>query len=71
MEDIVKPVEILKEEGPETCIICGKTKAQGIKIVSEFICEECEAEMVHTDVKDEKYDFFIHQMKQIWVQLNA
>ncbi|WP_138496133.1 sigma factor G inhibitor Gin [Paenibacillus pinistramenti] len=55
----------------DTCIICGEIKNQGIKIVSEFICEDCEAEMVHTDVKEDKYDFFVHQMKQIWVQLNA
>ena len=54
-----------------SCIICGEHKEQGIVIVSEFICEDCEAEMVHTDVKDDKYDFFIHQMKQIWMQLNA
>jgi hypothetical protein len=26
---------------------------------------------VHTDVKDEKYPFFIHQMKQIWYKQNA
>lgn len=55
----------------QACIICGEKKADGISIVSEFICEDCEAEMVHTDVKDDKYDFFIHQMKQIWLQLNA
>lgn len=68
--------EGLESESPEkheaqACIICGERKLKGISIVSEFICEDCEAEMVHTDVKDDKYDFFIHQMKQIWVQLNA
>ena len=54
-----------------TCIICGETKQDGIHIVSEFICDACEAEMVHTDVQEEKYHFFIHQMKQIWMQRNA
>lgn len=53
------------------CIICGESKSEGIHIVSEFICDECEAEMVHTDVQEDKYHFFIHQMKQIWVQNNA
>ncbi|WP_010279459.1 sigma factor G inhibitor Gin [Paenibacillus senegalensis] len=49
-----------------TCIICEQQKDNGIQIVSEFICEACEKEMVHTDVKDEKYPFFIHQLKRIW-----
>lgn len=53
------------------CIICGQTKEAGITIVTEFICETCEAEMVRTDVRDDKYPFFIHRMKQIWVQKNA
>ncbi|MFD2611577.1 sigma factor G inhibitor Gin [Paenibacillus gansuensis] len=54
-----------------TCIICGEQKAEGIHIVSEFICDACETEMVRTDVKDEKYPFFIHQLKQIWYRKNA
>ncbi|GGG24411.1 sigma factor G inhibitor Gin [Paenibacillus abyssi] len=54
-----------------TCIICGIEKVEGIHIVSEFICESCENEMIQTDVKDAKYPFFIHQLKQIWVQKNA
>lgn len=53
------------------CIICGQEKEAGITIVTEFICDSCEAEMVRTDVKDEKYPFFIHQLKRIWVQKNA
>ncbi len=55
------------------CIICGEHKAEGegIRIVTEFICQSCEIEMVQTDVKDAKYPFFIHQMKQIFVEKNA
>jgi hypothetical protein len=53
------------------CIICGQIKANGIVIISEFICENCEAEIVHTDVQDAKYPYFIHQLKQIWYRKNA
>jgi hypothetical protein len=53
------------------CIICGQLKPDGIRILSEFICEGCEAEMVQTDVQDVKYPFFIHQMKQILYRKNA
>ncbi|MFF2094458.1 sigma factor G inhibitor Gin [Paenibacillus sp. NPDC058174] len=55
------------------CIICRQHKAEGegICIVTEFICDSCEAEMVRTDVQDAKYPFFIHQMKQIFIEKNA
>lgn len=55
------------------CIICGeqKNEGEGIRIVSEFICEACEMEMVQTDVMDVKYPFFIHQMKQIFTSTNS
>jgi hypothetical protein len=61
----------MEESVRQCCIICGLEKESGITIISEFICESCEAEMVRTDVKDEKYPFFIHQLKRIWVQKNA
>lgn len=56
-----------------TCIICEQPKqaAEGIFLVSEFICNACENEIVNTDVKDDRYPFFIHQMKQIWYKQNA
>jgi hypothetical protein len=53
------------------CIICGHLKTNGIRILSEFICESCETEMVQTDVQDVKYPYFIHQMKQILYRKNA
>jgi hypothetical protein len=60
-------------DGTETsiCIICGQSKQEGIMLISEFICEQCEHEMVHTDVKDEKYPFFIRQLKQVLYKKNA
>ncbi|MFF2484410.1 sigma factor G inhibitor Gin [Paenibacillus sp. NPDC058071] len=63
----------MSEDRQLHCIICGEQKAEGegIRIVTEFICETCETEMVHTDVQDAKYPFFIHQMKQIFIEKNA
>ena len=54
-----------------TCIICNQPRKEGIRIISEFICDACEAEMVKTDVQDAKYPYFIHQMRQIWYRKNA
>jgi hypothetical protein len=61
----------MEENEALPCIICGQYSHNGIKILSEFICEACEAEMVHTDVQDAKYPYFIHQMKQILYRKNA
>lgn len=50
--------KVIKElEEAQGCIICGQTKEHGIMIISEFICEDCEHEMVQTDVMDAKYPF--------------
>lgn len=48
------------------CMICELIKIEGIRICDQFICEDCESEMVRTDVKDHKYPFYVHQMKRIW-----
>jgi hypothetical protein len=61
----------LDQDETRTCIICGQPKETGIHIVSEFICESCESEMVHTKVEDERYPFFIRQLRQIWVRFHA
>jgi len=53
------------------CIVCGEERMNGIAIWQQFICQPCEQEMVNTDVSDEKYPFFIHQMRQIWLKKNA
>jgi hypothetical protein len=55
------------------CVICSnlRVEGEGLRIVMGFICGDCEKEMVHTDVKDAKYPFFIHQMKQLFVEKNA
>lgn len=48
-----------------------RKKEEGIVIVSHFICEECESEMIRTEAEDAKYRFFIGRMKKIGLQINA
>lgn len=55
----------------DICIICGSAGKEGIRVISEFICEECEMEIVRTDVQDANYPHFIHQLKRIWYPKNA
>jgi hypothetical protein len=51
-----------------TCIVCGEDKEFGIRIVSQFLCKECERGIVNTDVHDEKYKYYVERMKQIWME---
>lgn len=50
------------------CVLCRQKKKNGIRINSGFICDECEHEIVNTDVLDEKYPVFIERMKDLWLK---
>ncbi len=49
------------------CIICSEQKTQGIRICEQWICTDCEREIVCTDVGDVRYHFFVEAMKKIWL----
>ncbi|SFB60949.1 Inhibitor of sigma-G Gin [Cohnella sp. OV330] len=57
----------MNEEDSKTCIVCGHRDREGIRIMSSFICHSCESEMVNTQVEDQRYPFFVQQLKQLWV----
>ncbi|GFR38383.1 carnitine-CoA ligase [Insulibacter thermoxylanivorax] len=59
------------EQNAEVCIICGRDQQTGILICDQLICEQCEQEMIRTDVKEEKYHFFVDQMKKIWYKMTS
>ncbi len=48
------------------CEICGEEKSKGITIYGHYICDECEAAMINTDVTDKKYKYFIYKLKEMW-----
>jgi len=54
-----------------TCAICELQREEGIRIATSFICSSCEDEMVNTDVLDEKYVYFIAQMRHIFLKKDA
>jgi hypothetical protein len=56
------------EERGGTCIVCYEQKEAGIRIMTQFLCHECEREMVKTPVEDEKYLYYIDRMKRIWLE---
>lgn len=53
------------------CTICDNFSDLGIHIVSSFICKQCEQEMVKTDVRDERYPFFVSRMKHVLLESKA
>ncbi|MBP1996203.1 sigma factor G inhibitor Gin [Paenibacillus eucommiae] len=61
----------MEETQTDSCIICGQRHQKGILILAAFLCEDCELEIVGTDVHDVKYPYFVHQMGQVLYKKNA
>lgn len=55
----------------KACFVCGRDQGEGMLIFDQFLCDPCEREMIRTDVQDERYPFFVQQMKQLWLQKDA
>jgi hypothetical protein len=49
------------------CVICFAPKVEGIRVCGEWICSDCEREIVKTDVTDARYPYFVEAMKKIWL----
>lgn len=49
----------------ETCVICEEHKEKGIYLYFRFICSECENEMVSTETDDEKYKYYLDQLRKV------
>ncbi|WP_409276187.1 sigma factor G inhibitor Gin [Neobacillus sp. SCS-31] len=49
----------------EECVVCEKTKTQGIHLYTSFICSECERDMVSTETNDPRYIYFLKQLRKV------
>jgi hypothetical protein len=56
---------MMEEKQSNPCIVCGQMNEHGIVILSEFLCDQCEAEIVETDVQDLKYPYFVRRLEQL------
>ncbi|EJY56965.1 Sigma-G inhibitor, Gin [Alicyclobacillus hesperidum URH17-3-68] len=63
---MMNPVESMQPPLAE-CIICHKPKLYGIHICGQMICLDCERAIVHADVEDEAYAYYVEEMKRIWL----
>lgn len=50
------------------CLVCEQTQSEGIAILEQLICRRCEQEMIHCDVEDECYQFYINQLKKLYLK---
>ncbi|SNS45760.1 Inhibitor of sigma-G Gin [Anaerovirgula multivorans] len=54
-------------EGLQCCICNGKTST-GIVLLNQYICGNCEREMIHTPIDQLKYEVYKKKIKNIWKQ---
>jgi hypothetical protein len=49
----------------EYCGICEEKKQRGIHLHNLFICTECEYNMIHTEPREEKYNYYLQKLKNM------
>ncbi|MGC4379274.1 sigma factor G inhibitor Gin [Fictibacillus sp. Mic-4] len=49
----------------EMCLICEETKENGIHILHQFICQECEEKIVAAEPNDPYYQFYLQQLRKL------
>lgn len=54
-----------KKETGETCIICEEMKHDGYHLYTQFICTDCEKDIIQTETADPKYQFYIKKLKKV------
>lgn len=47
----------------EQCAICEEVKGKGIYLHHSFICSPCEHNMIHTDAREQKYQYYVSKLK--------
>ncbi|HLT55440.1 MAG TPA: sigma factor G inhibitor Gin, partial [Bacillota bacterium] len=44
---------------------CEDEKKEGIHLYNLFICSECEYNMIHTEPREEKYQYYVRKLKAV------
>lgn len=47
----------------QRCIICEEQKERGIHLYKTFICTACEYNIIHTEPREEKYNYYVRKLK--------
>lgn len=49
----------------ERCVICEEEKEEGIHLYTLYICTQCEYNIIHTEVREEKYRYYVQKLKNM------
>lgn len=49
----------------QRCIVCEEPKLEGIRLRNSFFCQACEHNMVHTEVREQKYRYYVEKLKSL------
>ena len=49
----------------EKCTVCERSNALGIHIFDVYICNDCEREIVSSDVSDEFYRYYLQKLRKL------
>lgn len=48
------------------CFICNHEKTDGIDVLGEFLCNDCQKIIAHISPDDAKYEYYRKKMIDIW-----
>lgn len=47
------------------CGICEEEKESGIYLYRFFICKDCERNIIHTEPREAKYNYYLRKLKNV------
>jgi len=48
------------------CILCGNMRIQGYKVLEQWVCDQCESDLLDTDVEHPYYQYYMESVKNMW-----
>lgn len=63
--DLTEVWEMKRIKLNEQCGICEEEKVEGIRLCQLFICGDCERNMIHTEPREEKYNYYLQKLKNM------
>lgn len=49
----------------EVCMVCEEEKDQGLHILHQFICQECEQKILTAETNDDYYKHYLSQLRKL------
>jgi hypothetical protein len=56
---------LVQRQYGERCVICEQMRLKGIHLYTSFICTDCEKDLIHTEISNPKYKYYLKQLRKI------